>query len=71
MQSYSKGKDTGYKEARQQNAKVEAEEYEKGWLDGVHQGLQAGEYNEQQKWLTEGHGPGLCISKEAHTHELW
>jgi hypothetical protein len=28
MQSYGEGKDTGYKEARQWNAAVEAEEYE-------------------------------------------
>jgi hypothetical protein len=51
--------------------RLTGEEYEKCQLEGVHRGSQAGEYNKWQKWLAEGHGPGLCISKEAHTHELW
>jgi hypothetical protein len=71
LQSHREGRDEGYKQVRQDNAEVEKKKYQEGRSEGITRGLRAGEYEEQQKWLAEGHGPGLCISKEAHTRELW
>jgi hypothetical protein len=32
--------------------------------------MQVGKEEDQQKWLMEGHGAGLCLSMVAHTWEL-
>jgi hypothetical protein len=69
LQSHREGREEGYKEARIENGKVEVQKYQEGQPEGIKRGLQAGEYDKQQKWLVEGHGPGLCLSMVAHVCE--
>jgi hypothetical protein len=70
-ESYREGREAGYKEARLANGKVEVQKYEEGQSEGIARGLQAGEHDERQKWLAEGHGHGLCLSMAAHACELF
>ena len=42
-----------------------------GRLEGYELRIQQGKEDEQRKWLTEGHGDGLCLSMAAHVRELF
>ena len=59
-ENYREGQEAGYKEARIKNYEVEAQKYQEGRAEGLTRGTKAGEYDEQQRWIAEGHGPSLC-----------
>jgi hypothetical protein len=65
------GHEEGYSAGRKMvEGKVE-EAQKRGRGEGYELGTQDGKEEEQRKWLTEGHGDGLCLSMAAHARELF
>jgi hypothetical protein len=65
----------GYRDGYEARRKLDQEKGEqackKGLLEGYELGIQEGKEHEQRKWLTEGHGAGLCLSMAAHACALF
>jgi hypothetical protein len=65
----------GYRDGYEARRKLDQEKGEqackKGLLEGYELGIQEGKDHERQKWLTEGHGAGLCLSMAAHARALF
>ena len=53
------------------NEPRQEEAHKNGRLEGFELGMHHGKDEEQKKWLTEGHGAGLCLSMAAHARELF
>jgi hypothetical protein len=63
------GHEEGYSAGRKMvEGKVE-EAQKRGRGEGYELGTQDGKEEERRKWLTEGHGDGLCLSMAAHARE--
>jgi hypothetical protein len=65
----------GYRDGYEARWKLDQEKGEqarkKGLLEGYELGIQEGKEHERRKWLTEGHGTGLCLSMAAHACALF
>lgn len=65
----------GYREGYDAKGKLDQEKAEqahkKGLLEGHELSTQNGNDEERRKWLTEGHGAGLCLSMAAHARALF
>lgn len=51
----------GCTKGKKYGTKKMQEKCEDSLHEGIKQGMRLGEYKEQEKWLAEGHRPGLCI----------
>ena len=70
LEGWREGMDEGYKMGKNKGVEDGRKEYEKGLQEGYELGTKNGKEEEQRKWLTEGHGAGLCLSMAAHAREL-
>jgi hypothetical protein len=65
----------GYRDGYEAGKKLGLEKEEtarrNGLLEGHELGTQQGKDEERRKWLTEGHGAGLCLSMAAHASALF
>jgi hypothetical protein len=60
----------GYRMGKKKGVEDGGEEYEKSLLEGHELGIKNGKEEERRKWLTEGHGPGMCVSTQRHMQEI-
>jgi len=70
-EGHMEGYKYGYDVCWQIDERRQEEVHRKGLLEGYKLGMQNGKDEERKKWLTEGHGAGLCILMAAHTHALF
>jgi hypothetical protein len=65
----------GYRDGYEARRKLDEEKEERarkeGQLEGYELVIQQGKDEERRKWLTEGHGAGLCLSMAAHASALF
>jgi hypothetical protein len=61
----------GYKARRKLDQEKGEQAHKKGLLEGYELGIQEGKEHEWWKWLTEGHGAGICLSMAAHACALF
>jgi hypothetical protein len=65
------GHKAGYEAGKKMGKEKEETAHRNGQLEGYELGIQEGKEDEQRKWLTEGHGAGLCLSMAAHARALF
>jgi hypothetical protein len=70
LEGWREGMEEGYKMGKKKGVEEIEEKCKEEWRKGMVQGTQLGEYEERRKWLEEGHGPGMCVSTQRHTHEI-
>jgi hypothetical protein len=70
LEGWREGMEEGYRMGKKKGVEDEAEECKKSMLEGYELGTQGGKEDEQRKWLSEGHGPGICISAQRHTEGM-
>jgi hypothetical protein len=82
QEGYDKGNEEGskrlmegYRDGYEAQWKLDQEKEEQphktGLLEGYELGIQEGKEHKQRKWLTEGHGTGLCLLMVAHARALF
>jgi flagellar biosynthesis/type III secretory pathway protein FliH len=64
------GHEEGYSMGRKMAERKAEEAWKRGQGEGYELGKQDGKEEERRKWLTEGHGAGLCLSMATHAREL-
>jgi flagellar biosynthesis/type III secretory pathway protein FliH len=65
------GHEAGYEAGKKMGKEKEETARKNGQLEGYELGTQDGKEEERKKWLTEGHGAGLCLTMAAHACELF
>ena len=69
-EGHSEGFEYGYDARRRLGEQREAEARKKGQIESYDLGVENGKEEERRKWLTEGHGAGLCLTMAAHARAL-
>jgi hypothetical protein len=68
---WGEGHEAGYEAGKKMGKEKEETACKNRQLKGYKLSVQHRKDEEQKKWLTEGHGPGLCLYMAAHAHELF
>jgi flagellar biosynthesis/type III secretory pathway protein FliH len=66
---WMEGYKEGYKARQELDQGKEENAHKRGQLEGYELGTQDGKEEERRKWLAEGHGPGMCVLAQRHTHK--
>jgi hypothetical protein len=64
LEGWREGMEEGYRMRKKKGVEDGRKEYRKSLLEGHKLGIQNGKEEKRRKWLTEGHGPRMCISTQ-------